>query len=383
MFNNPWLGISMKRILSASLLAIMLLASCSPLVPPQTIVSTTTPTPTIVATKTPRPTPTPYPTKRNWRWSNDLLALNRMVVLSKTEMWAIGQKGTIIHDYPRSFWDAKPYDYPGEFNISVGELSAIDFISPNDGWLISFWGEIFHWDGQKWTTVVSYNIQTIRYLYDIKFASSNLGWMIGCDIKGDSYSPMIRQWNGILWEDISFSEKDYYGYCLSAIDVVSASDAWIIGEDRGDYLGTGGLKGGPIVLLHWDGTEWEKISTPDSMQGAVSTRWGDISATGSSDVWIINNDEGIIAHWNGSTWEFTKLSFGFYESLSGAYPSILALSSDDVWVGGRALYHWDGNEWTDCHYDTNDNFIVDIKSDPEGNVFALTLRGKILRLSSQ
>jgi hypothetical protein len=303
-----------------------------------------------------------------------------MVVLSDDEVWAIGKNGMLIHSFPKYFWDAIPYEYAGEFNISTGQLTAIDFISPNDGWLTSSWGEIFHWDGQKWTTVVPYNIQTIHSWYDIMFASSDLGWIIGCAIKGDSYYPAIRQWNGISWDDISLSEKIYDGYCLNAIDIVSASDAWIIGEDRGDYLGTGGLEGGPIVLLHWNGTEWKTFPTPNSMQGAVSTAWGDISATSTSDVWIINSDKDTIAHWNGSTWEFTKLPFGFYDPIGSAYPSVLALSSDDVWVGGRALYHWDGNKWIDCHYDRNNNFIVDIESNPQGDIFALTLRGEILRL---
>ncbi len=366
----------MKTIINAFFLVIMLLTSCTPDIEPQTEALITTITPTIETTRV------PTPTQRSWSWSNDLFTVDDMVVLSKNEVWVIGDKGTIIHDYPRYKWDAIPYDYAGELNISVGPLTAIDFISPNDGWLASYWGEIFHWNGQKWISIVPYNIKTIRHWYVMKFANSNLGWMIGCDIKGDSYSPSIMQWNGIVWINFPISGIINDGYCLTAIDVISDTDAWVLGSDRAGYLKTH-TQGNPIVLLHWNGIEWRIFPTPTSMKGWGYEGWSDISATNPSDVWIVNGDGTNIAYWNGSTWDFTALPdfVGFRRTTPP--PAILAVSTDNVWVSAGALYHWNGNEWINCHFDTDDNFIVAIESDPQKNVYALTQRGGIIQLWSE
>jgi hypothetical protein len=216
----------------------------------------------------------------------------------------------------------------------------------------------------------------------MKLASSNLGWMIGCDIKGDSYSPTVMQWNGVSWENISISRLVNDGYCLTAIDVVSDADAWVLGGDWSSYLKPD-TEGGPIVLLHWNGVEWRVFPTPTSMKGWGHKGWQSISATSPTDVWLVNADGTTIAHWNGSTWEFTTLPDFISFRRATPPPAILAISKDNVWVSTGALYHWDGNKWIDSHYETDDNFIVDIESDPQSNVYALTLRGEILRLWSK
>jgi hypothetical protein len=288
-----------------------------------------------------------------------------MAVLPNKEVWAIGQHGTIIHDRLGVYHLTNPFDYAGEYNFAGGGyLSGVSFISPSDGWLTAFGGQIFHWDGQEWSNIVPFGFEN-PVLLDIEFANGNNGWAAGCYRDSDDI-PVLIQWNGISWENIALSGEITNGYCLEDIDVVSETNVWIVGDKY--------QKG---IVIHWDGTQWQNIISPPEMKSGES-----ISATSSSNVWVRDGEK--LFYWNGSVWEYIELPISFwYSENDRASPDILALSQDDVWVGGRALFHWDGQQWNNADYDTDFGYIVDIEVDSDGNVWALTLTGTILQLKNR
>lgn len=367
----------MKKFIIASIVTIFLVSCASTVEQMRTGVITPTAIPTDAIAHSPSITITP--TQISWSRSTSLIAFKEMAILSDTEVWAMSNDGTIIHSYPRYLWDVRPYEYPGEFNLANGDyLTAMYFNSKTDGWLTSWYGgQIFHWDGQKWNVIIP--DERDNHWYDINFANSKSGWLVGCYYQDGHYFPAMQKWNGVEWQDVSLIGLAGMDYCLAVVDAVSETDAWVIAQNRPNE-GTC-LDGGPIILLHWNGVEWEKIATPARIRGWGCSGWGKMSASGVSDVWLINSLEDTIAHWNGSDWGFTILPFGFFDQVGDTQPSVLALSPNNVWVGGRALFHWDGNKWLDAHYDTDQDYIVDLKSDLEGNVWALTRLGGILKLS--
>lgn len=344
-----------------TLLVAIILTSCAPTVRPS---STATSTPVVTPTITPTPTATIMPAPKSWRWSNSLVTFNDMAVLPNKEVWAIGQRGTIIHDRLGVYHLENPFDYSREFMFpGHGYLSGVSFISPNDGWLTAFGGQIFHWDGQEWSNVVPFGFDN-PVLLDIKFANENNGWAVGCYRDSDDI-PVLMQWNGISWENIILSGEITNGYCLEDIEVVSNTNVWIVGDKY--------QKG---TVIHWDGIQWQNIISPPEMKSGES-----ISATSSSDVWVLDGEK--IFHWDGSVWEYTEIPVSFwYSENDSASPDILALSQDNVWVGGRTLFHWNGHEWNNADYDTDFGYIVDIEVDSDGNVWALTLTGIILQLDN-
>jgi hypothetical protein len=116
----------MKNIIIVVFIPIMLV-SCTARVP---LTVTETPVPTVTQTATPLPTITATPTFMSWQWSNALVTFNDMAVLSGSEVWAIGQNGTIIHDRPQIMHLTAPYEYPGEYNFaSGGYLSATECVN--------------------------------------------------------------------------------------------------------------------------------------------------------------------------------------------------------------------------------------------------------------
>jgi hypothetical protein len=346
----------MKNIAIIIFIAIMLM-SCTAKVPP-----TVTEIPLPTATQTATPPPTATPTSISWQWSNALVTFNDMAVLSGSEIWAIGQNGTIIHDRPQIMHLTAPYEYPGEYNFaSGGYLGAIDFISENDGWLTASGGQIFHWDGQKWNTIIPFGFENPRWS-DIDFAKSSIGWAAGCQ-SSNSDVPVLRRWNHNSWENITLSGAINDGYCLNDIDVVSETDVWIVGE-----------KYQSGKLLHWDGLEWQEFPTPPEMGSGTA-----VSALDTGQVWVLGGN--VIYYWDGSDWTYTEMPVGFwYSENTLAHATVLALSQSNVWVGGRTLFHWDGSEWKDTSYNSKFGYIVDIEVDPDGNIWALTLLGTTLLL---
>jgi hypothetical protein len=346
----------MKKIIIVVFIPIILM-SCTGIVAP---VATEMLVPTVAQTNTPLPTVTATPPLLSWQWSNALVTFNDMTVLSESEVWAVGQHGTIVHARPHRIYSTDPYEYPGEFSFAGGGyLGAIDFISENDGWLTAWGGQIFHWDGQNWTESIPLNWEPTWF--DIEFAKSDLGWVVGCYQNGGDNGAVIWQWNGSSWENISLPSEINHNYCFTDINVVSENDVWVVGNRYEDS-----------ILLHWDGLNWQESSTQPSRRGFA------VGAVSTGEVWVLGFDG--IDYWNGSEWTFTEMKVYFQYGEGAADPAILAISQNNVWVGGSALFHWNGSEWKNTAYDVNYGYIVDIETDANGKVWALTLSGTILQL---
>ena len=111
-------------------------------------------------------------------------------------------------------------------------------------------------------------------------------------------------------------------------------------------------------MLHWDGTGWSQVATPelDSPLGSL----GSLAVVSKDDIWAIG-DQGqrhqsspLIEHWDGNAW--TVVSFPVLETRPN-FPNLLvavaARSSSDVWAVGdqgsfndpRPIVHWDGTAW--------------------------------------
>jgi hypothetical protein len=295
-------------------------------------------------------------------WENYLVTFTDMAILPGGEVWAIGQRGIIVHERAYIAHLTNRFDYPGEFNDDLC-LAAVAFLAPDDGWLTGCGGRILHWDGQAWSTVVPFGFDRPN-LVDLGFANPNLGWAVGRYWDSDSSRAALMQWDGKTWENITLPATINQAYGLVDVEVLSETDVWVVGDAYQSGL-----------VLHWDGAAWQAIPTPPELTGG-----NDIGAAGPADVWVLDEDR--IFHWDGAAWRQADLPVGFWYSESDSSgPDILALAPDDVWVGGRALFHWDGVGWRDMkYYAETSGPIVDLEMDADGNIWALTLLGATLRL---
>lgn len=67
---------------------------------------------------------------------------------------------------------------------------------------------------------------------------------------------------------------------------------------------------------------------------------------------------------------------------TGWVTAVLASSEDNVWIGGDELFHWNGQGWEKAVKPTSDR-VMDIKSSPNGEIWALTQHGAFLHLVAQ
>lgn len=167
-----------------------------------------------------------------------------------------------------------------------------------------------------WATFAS---PTSNHLHALDMVSTSDGWVVG-------EQGTILRWNGAAWSNaISPVPNDLMG-----IDLLDSSTGWAVGS------------GGAI--LRWNGTAWSSAASP------TSTNLKDVHILAANDAWAVG-EGGVILHWNGTAWS-TSTSPTSYDLFAVDF-----ISSTDGWaVGGewdaginwyRAAYlHWNGSAWT-------------------------------------
>ena len=111
--------------------------------------------------------------------------------------------------------------------------------------------------------------------------------------------------------------------------VVSADDAWAVGDDLG---GT--------VSAHFDGTTWSDVSTPiieakdsvNDLTGVTNAGANDIWASGFEDQGGKNLRTPYLLHWTGSAWSLVMVPDAGSEG--SLLTGVTAISAGNVWVSG-------------------------------------------------
>jgi hypothetical protein len=140
---------------------------------------------------------------------------------------------------------------------------------------------------------------------------------------------------------------------LTSIFMLSPTSGWAVGGISCLYVGAGGNCGTPAaaiagpVIIYWDGTKWEPVSTP-SIPGGITLGGAGILEhtdamlksvffTSANDGWAVGFPGVRVAtvlHWDGYAWAHVSLS----PSLLGEIPPILSsvymTSTENGWIVG-------------------------------------------------
>jgi hypothetical protein len=136
----------------------------------------------------------------------------------------------------------------------------------------------------------------------------------------------------------------------------SPSDIWAVGSLLPDANAT-------IVqtlALHYNGTKWTRVNTPDfgpeanSLYGVAALPDGSAWATGIYTQASGHTGRALTMHWNGRTW--TIVAAANPGSADDMLYSVTAVSDSDVWAVGTygdsagyfhpLIEHWNGQGWT-------------------------------------
>jgi hypothetical protein len=151
-------------------------------------------------------------------------------------------------------------------------------------------------------------------------------------------------WNGTRWSIVSTPDPatqsgDYD--LLRGTAGVSSSDVWAVGDTGNASSGTD-----RSLIEHWNGSAWSVVSSPDPY---YSQDLYGVAAVSASDAWAVGNwfnyspygSGALIEHWNGTRWSAVQ-----NPATTGLY-AVSALASNDVWaVGNAQILHWNGNKWS-------------------------------------
>ncbi len=235
-----------------------------------------------------------------------------------------------------------------------------------------------HWNGTKWTEVASPNpggttsSSDVSGLGDISANSATDAWAVGTYTNSTTGATetLALHWNGTTWSEVSSPNP---GGTTSSSDVSvvvgisanSATDAWAVGWYTNPATGAT-----ETLALHWNGTSWSKVASPNpggTSSFAISYLNG-VSANSTTDAWAVgyyfnpttSAGETLTLHWNGTKW--SKVASpnpgGTTSSSNDNYLyGVSAGSAPDAWAVGYYLnqttgavetliLRWNGTSWS-------------------------------------
>jgi hypothetical protein len=287
---------------------------------------------------------------------------------SASDAWAVGwyfnsaevQQPMIVH-WNGTAWSQVPAPSPG---AGSAVLSGVSALSPTDAWAVGGFtnsanvGQTFivHWNGTAWSQVSSPDPGPKGdRLTSVSAVSPADIWAVGNDITSASVQKtLIVHWNGTAWSQMkSPSPPDSVGASLSSVSAVSGSNAWAAGS----FTPLTPVATVHSLTLHWNGTAWSRVPSPNPGNYAQLTG---VSALSGADAWAVGVSHGpanLALHWNGTAWSRASVpSPGNTpeKQLSG----ISAVSATDAWAVGYSglntrfapfftvTLQWNGTAWS-------------------------------------
>src|SRR5687768_7111964 len=299
-------------------------------------------------------------------------SIGELSVLSENDIWAVGS-----YRNASNIWQAQSWHWNGvqwtlvptvQASSSHNELSSVKAISTNDVWAVGAYVDvgspyrrtfIQHWNGVTWTLVPSPNISVgDNYLLDIAALSSFNVWVVGIGCTGvcpqspnATAQSLILHWDGVTWSTVASPNYAGQNNYLHSIAAVAADDIWAVGY----YNACLGCVGATL-MLHWDGTAWTLITSPNA--GTSTNYLYSVSAASSSDVWaagyyydtVSRIWHGLVLHWDGNAWSTQTVPH--VGTGNNFLQDVKAFTSTDVWVVGSwfgvsaLTLHWNGVGWS-------------------------------------
>lgn len=234
--------------------------------------------------------------------------------------WAVTLRGLLLHLNGNTWsvldWPTGPY-----------QLRDLELLSPDSGWAIGWWteagmpGSIYYWDGEAWSETLrldGYEPSAIDML------SPTDGWIVGTP-------SLVLRWRGTSWAQVPVAVTEGN---LADIAMLSATDGWIVGS-QGDPGSPGSA-----VALHWDGSTWSPTAVPTFIEWGLDA----VDVVSPTDAWAAGNGaQGTILHWDGASW--APVTSPVTETMISAI-DMLAADNGWMAGSGGALLHWDGSRWT-------------------------------------
>ena len=262
--------------------------------------------------------------------------------LSATNAWAVGTsaagaagQGNINDEPLLEHWNGTKWSIVAGPSLpagATGDLTAIGGTGPGDLWAVGFQlsadalqeSLLFeHFDGTSWQIVPfpTENAACDPNVSDcfldpaaVSATSPHDVWVVGTVREPNPTANLIAHWDGAAWSVVPAPCLDgkKVSACsgnsinlneLTGVTAISGSDAWASGSEGN----VDGMNFHIPYVLHWNGTEWSLVKTPN--RGGEGSLLRGITALSSTDVWAVGQTQGLngaikplTEQFNGSTW---------------------------------------------------------------------------------
>jgi len=244
--------------------------------------------------------------------------LQGVVDISSTEAWAIGNvtlganPGQIIEKWNGTKWSLFPN--PTLLPNSQGDLFAMTSTSATDIWAVGnlvqqviggavSYNLFEHWDGKSWTPTFINDTEGFEGLTGVSADATNDAWAVG----DAGSSSLAIHWNGTNWAAVATPENLGEGpNQLNAVVALAPDNAWAVGYST---PGLAGQSATLTLILHWDGTIWSIVPSPNV--GPNTNRLLGITANSADDIYAFGsnftadgsgNQMTLLLHWDGTSW---------------------------------------------------------------------------------
>ena len=221
--------------------------------------------------------------------------LNAVADLSPTNVWAVGRA---------TFADSSRHTLiehlaPGGWSLVSGPtttgsvLNGISALAAGDIWAVgsqtsATGGSTLatHYNGTNWTTVPTPNTNVINELNGVAAVGGNDVWAVGDSIKSaidgvSTSKTLIEHFNGSGWTVVSSPNVGAGNNVLTGVAAHDPNDVSAVGYDDDQ---SGSIPVRKTVWMHWDGTRWIVVASPNVGSGD-NTLLGVLAPAGTSDVW--------------------------------------------------------------------------------------------------
>jgi hypothetical protein len=262
--------------------------------------------------------------------------LNGVWGTSSTDVFAVGENGTILH-YNGAIWDS----------MDSGVLVALNDVwgsSSTDVFAVGQNGVICHYDGTGWGEMSS---GTNRHLRGVWGTASDNVYAVG-------YSGTILNYDGTSWDNVTSNTSTH----LTGIWGSCSTDVFAVGAT--------GING---LIMHYDGANWSE--SPATGHPDFLGIWG----AASDNVFVVGG-QGTILRYDGASWN------PMTTPVTSAINGVWGVSPTDIFALGAAgrVLHYDGNVgnvWSLMDSGVTDD-ICSVWGLSSLNVFATGLNGTIL-----
>jgi hypothetical protein len=166
---------------------------------------------------------------------------------------------------------------------------------------------IMSWNGRKWSKTARLFGAALS---GVGAASDSDAWAVGYTCAGlarfhrrcPPFRAMTLHWNGRRWRLVR--NPGLEDSRLLSVTAHSRSEVWAAGRHcaaAGAAFPTGTCSHAVALILRWDGTRWSKVPSPSSSITLTSA----VNPVSATDAWVLGKDSTgttVLLHWDGSTW---------------------------------------------------------------------------------